>query len=251
MGVNIGEKIQFKIIPNKDSYVATVISEDPDTLLLQCTDKQQLNISDSNFVVVLLKDGDYYTSVLDFKNNQLHLQKMWVGDRRQNFRIDDILVLKFKKTDKDPSVRKSKVYKGYPSDVVYDMDSIDESISPQLWRLLVDINAKLGLILERLYFENEVFLCGEERKVNLSAGGIRFTVEDDIIVGDDLEIKLLLPTTPPMLILTYGHVVRVKDIGNNEREIAAHFVNICNAVRDEIIHYTLNKQREILRMQKW
>ncbi len=251
MGLKTGEKIQFKIMPNKDNYQATVISEDSNNILLQCGAEQRLNISDGSFVVVPWEDGDYYTSVIAFKNDKLHLQKMWFGDRRQSFRIDDILVLKFAKTDKDPSVRKSKAYKGYSSDVAYDMDEVDESISPQMWRLLIDINTKLGLILERLYFENEVFLYGEERKVNLSAAGVRFTTDENIITGDDLEIKLFLPTTPPTLILTYGHVVRVKDIGNNEHEIAAHFINISDSVRDEIIHYTLNKQREVIRMQKW
>jgi c-di-GMP-binding flagellar brake protein YcgR len=48
-------------------------------------------------------------------------------------------------------------------------------------------------------------------------------------------------------VLTYGTVVRAHDLGNGHYEVALQFTDIDDTVRDEIIQYALNRQRDIIR----
>jgi c-di-GMP-binding flagellar brake protein YcgR len=73
---------------------------------------------------------------------------------------------------------------------------------------------------------------------------------DKAEVGDKLEIKMLLPTYPPIGILAFGRVVRSEKADNNEYELALHFDDMDEDIRDEIIQYTLKRQRELIRSQR-
>jgi c-di-GMP-binding flagellar brake protein YcgR len=68
--------------------------------------------------------------------------------------------------------------------------------------------------------------------------------------GDKLEIKMLLPTGPPIGIITYGNVVRANEIGNDQYEVSLHFSDMDEEVREEIIRYAINRQREIIRKER-
>ena len=61
---------------------------------------------------------------------------------------------------------------------------------------------------------------------------------------------MLLPTYPPVGVTTHGKVVRVNQTGDGEYEIALHFSEMDEEVKDEIIQYALQRQREIIRKQK-
>jgi c-di-GMP-binding flagellar brake protein YcgR len=108
----------------------------------------------------------------------------------------------------------------------------------------------MNLILERLSLQGEGFLQAEEKKVNLSATGLSVTTGEKAEVGDNIEIKMLLPEYPPLGILAHGKVVRVEDKGNGEYELGLHFIDMDEDIRDEIIQYTLKRQREIIRTQR-
>jgi c-di-GMP-binding flagellar brake protein YcgR len=79
---------------------------------------------------------------------------------------------------------------------------------------------------------------------------VRFAIDEKVEIGDVIEIKMLLPSYPPIGILTYGNVVRVNDAGNGQYEIALHFLDMEDEVRNEIIKYAVKRQRDIIRKQR-
>ena len=62
-----------------------------------------------------------------------------------------------------------------------------------------------------------------------------------------MEIKMSLPVSPPIGIVAYGEVVRAALQADGGCEVALQFINMDDEVRDEIIHYTFRRQRELCR----
>ena len=65
-----------------------------------------------------------------------------------------------------------------------------------------------------------------------------------------MEIKLLLPTYPPVAVFAYGEVIRVSELNDGTYEVAIEYLNMGDSVRNEIIQYTLSHQRESIRKLK-
>lgn len=171
------------------------------------------------------------------------------SEHREYFRIDDVIKIDSKKVDKDPGLKKSKLVAGVEVNEA-SMVLPDEAVHPHLWQMLVDINQKLGLILDKLNIEGEGLTEAEEQKVNISATGIRFIVKERVAPGDAVEIKMLLPSRPPVGVVTYGRVIRVDKGAEGEYCVAVNFEELEEDVREEIIQYTINRQREVIRAQK-
>jgi hypothetical protein len=114
----------------------------------------------------------------------------------------------------------------------------------KLYNEITEIKAKLDFIINHLMLDKEGLLSADKKLVNISASGIRFTVKEPVNVKDIMEIKLLLPTLPPVAVFAYGEVKRVKALEDETYEIALEYLNMGDSVRDEIIQYTLSHQRE-------
>jgi hypothetical protein len=170
------------------------------------------------------------------------------GKERDSFRVSDILSVKANKVSEDelPFMR-SRVLTGFSIEAS-ETGPADETLQPQVWKILVAINKKLDLIMERLHLESEKFMAIEDRQVNLSESGMRFTMDERVEKGDMIEIKMILPEYPPVGILTFGEVVRVNSRGDKTYDIAVHFLDmdIDSKVKDAIVKYLLRRQREIL-----
>jgi hypothetical protein len=174
-------------------------------------------------------------------------------ERREYFRVEDVLPIMAKKVRENSEYLRSKVFSGFFSG--FGISSLseegsDETVSPALWKLLVDMNTKLGLILDKLYLDSEGLAKAESKHVSLSASGIKFPVRDELAVGDFMEIKMLIPVHPPAWIVLYGAVVRLGEISSGEYEVAIDFTDMDDEVRDVINYYTLKRQREIIRRQR-
>ncbi len=167
------------------------------------------------------------------------------GKERDSFRVDDVLCVKARKISRDelPYAR-ARVLTGFSMEAS-DAGPADETMQPQVWRMLADINKKLDLILERLQFDGEKFSASENRRVNLSESGMLFTIDERVEADDIIEIKMILPEYPPVGILTFGKVVRVNNKGDNAYDIAVHFLDtdVDSKVKDEIVRYLLKRQR--------
>jgi c-di-GMP-binding flagellar brake protein YcgR len=126
----------------------------------------------------------------------------------------------------------------------------ERSENDKLFDEISDIKAKLDYIINHFIMEKEGLGNPEKKYVNISASGIRFTVNHPVKVKDVMEVKLLLPTYPPVAVFAYGEVKRVRDIGNGKHEVAIEYVNMSESVRNEIIQYTLSHQRETIKKFK-
>jgi hypothetical protein len=246
MGLSKGETVNYSIMPEITKYSATVVSIDDNTVVLQTEDVQ--NIQKGKYIIITGSDLKYYTEAVSIKGNILTLKQVW-EEKRSYFRVDDAFPVEAKKIKAETPYKKSKIFRGYDVETP-DIDQPDETINPKLWQMLVDINAKLTSIIDKLSFESEGFKRSEEKIVNLSASGIRFTIDEKVMPGDKLEIKMLLPTGPPIGILTHGNVIRVNEIGNGQYEVSLHFSDMDEEVREEIIRYAINRQREIIRKER-
>lgn len=235
-------------MPETALYEAIVVSEDENATVLRFLKDIKQNISEGRYILISNEEGDYYSRVTRLEGDTVHIRKMWC-ERREYFRVDDIFPVNYKKADMDISLRKSRIISGPGADPA-DTDLEDNTISPRLWNMLLSINTKLDLILERLQIESEGLATAVNCRVNLSATGIRFIIGEKVEQGEDLEIGMLLPTTPPTGILAYGNVVRVADTDDGKYEVALHFVDMDDEVREEIIQFALKRQREIIRTQR-
>jgi hypothetical protein len=178
-----------------------------------------------------------------------HLQ----SERREYFRVEDVLPIIARKVEENVGYVRSKVFSGFFSGFGVSSlceDVSDDLVSPRLWKLLVDMNTKLELILDKLYLDGEGLSKAESKHISLSASGIRFPVREKFEEGDLLEIKMLIPLHPPAWIMVYGKVVRTCEITHGEWETAIDFDEIDDEVRDLINHYTLKRQREMIRRQR-
>jgi hypothetical protein len=248
MGISPGEKVNYRIMPEMTRYDATVVSSDDESVVLKYDVDSHDAVANGRYLIVEGAEVNFYTEVVKLENGAVHLKRMW-SERRGYFRVDDVIPILSKKVEDDAAYGKSKIISGYAVDFP-ETGVPEETIHPQLWKMLSDINIKLALILEKLDLEAEGLAKAESMPVNVSATGIRFTLKEKVEIGSTVEVKMLLPTSPPVGVVAYGHVVRVKDLDNGKYEVALHFSDMDDEVRDEIIQYALDRQREIIRKQR-
>lgn len=111
------------------------------------------------------------------------------------------------------------------------------------------LNNKLDTIIRMLTFDHEGFYSLSYMHVNISGGGMSFETPTAYNAGDILEIKTLLNTPRQIALYLYGEVVNVE-----QREgtymICTQFVLMDDTIRDEIIRFVFEKEREILREKR-
>lgn len=111
------------------------------------------------------------------------------------------------------------------------------------------INAKLDTIFRLLTLQHEGY-CGLSYKtVNISGGGMSFPLPDLLPLGETLEIKLTLTLQQPVVLCIYGEVVKA-DRRDKGCFIAVHYVHMEDSIRDEIIRFVFEREREIIREKR-
>ncbi len=175
------------------------------------------------------------------------------GERRNFFRVDDILPVIDKKIDLDISCIKARVLFGlqFPGEpAIYPENPPDPSVSPALWKILLDIHNKLNLVLDALHPEVQCLSQAKNTPVSLSASGLRFTTDSPYQMGDLLEVRILLHLQYPLWLVLYGHVVKKTSLSESLQDVAIRFCDMDEEIRDKISQYCLKRQREIIREQR-
>ena len=249
MGLKPGAEAFFRLMPGMEIYRGSVISFDDTALVLRPLSELPPDFTAGRYVIIPEADSDYdyYTEVMEHREGYLHLKRLWTG-KRGFFRVDDVFPVIARKVTDAHALKKSRTIANIHEEPP-DANIPDGSVSPQIWKMLADINSKLGLILEKLYFESEGLSHASCMPVNISASGLKLTVPEHAEPGDILEVKMSLPVSPPIGIVAYGEVTRASECGHGHWEVALQFINMDDDVRDEIIHYTFKRQREINRKQ--
>jgi len=187
-------------------------------------------------------------------------------ERRQDVRINDKLYLSLKllgpaaerdsllegcrlRAQATRNIQESfiKGCYGYPGEVS-DKPKADDS------RALWEINRKLDLLINiNLSDDFRNLMQSSPRPVNVSATGLRMVSEQSLMVGDIIEIGLILPQVPLLFISTPGEVVRSKLVRTGGRDafaIALHFLDLSDNDREDLIRYLFKRQREQLRQRR-
>jgi hypothetical protein len=253
MPLKKGESVTCKLLPKVERYTATVSSIEGDSIVLSQEEGFTGHFRKGQHVLISTESMDYYSEVSSIDKRQVYLRLLGT-EQRDFFRVDDCLSIVVNKIKGEITHKKSKIISEFGREMSnlrsYGVDIPDETVSPVLWKMLLDIDMKLGLVLDRLSLDKEGLVDAEEKEVNISASGVRLKCTTQFAQGDLVEIKMLLPSSPPVGLIVYGNVVMVACLQTGECEVSINFVNLEEDVRDEIIQYTLNRQREILRKQR-
>ncbi|NOY53554.1 MAG: PilZ domain-containing protein [Deltaproteobacteria bacterium] len=191
-------------------------------------------------------------------------------EQREYVRVEAYLPVKYKILDEseyEEARKRCKKQKGgtYPESIasllsglnlekLRDPDPINpEGIEPGTARVLTEIDRKLNILL-RLMVENrltdiEQDLC---REVNLSGGGLRLVLPQQLSPGEKIGLEITLPMFPPIPLFTIAEVTRVvpektSKEGTPVFATALKFIEIDEDDREMIIRYVFKRQRHTLR----
>ncbi len=248
MKIKTGEEIYFRLLPDMYPYGGVVTAFNDNSITLKLQKEMPAAIAKADYIILTLNEIDFYAEVEDYNGRLIKATLLWT-EKREYFRVDDYIQIVAKKIKDTVGYRHSRIFAGYGINISDELTP-DESINPVLWKMLVDIQTKLSLILERLNPDSESLLNIESTYVNMSAAGICFEMNEKVEKGDLLEIKMLLPLYPPVGIVTYGRVIRTVETGRGQYKIAVSLGDIEDEIKEEIIQYTLNRQRDIMKRQR-
>ncbi len=248
MDIKKGDVIYFKLLKDSEPYSARVAGFEDDMITLSLEKEPQDSISKGSSIFIIYDENDFRAEVESYSSGILEAAILW-NEVREYFRVDDYIQIAAKKVEDIGVCMRSRIFAGYRINVS-DEPVPDETINPVLWKMLVDINSKLSFILERLNPDSKSLLNVESRLVNISAAGICFVMDERVDKGDLVEIKMLLPDISSVGIATYGRVLRVVDAGCGQYRVALSFKDIEDYIKDEIIQYTLRRQRDIIKRQR-
>ncbi len=183
-------------------------------------------------------------------------------ERRRYFRVDDVIsvvanpihVDKEKSDEFAKTIATSRAFslvEGQNLDAADNDNSVPlDSDNKKLYEMMTELKAKLDFIINQFMLEKEGLNNPEKKFVNISASGIRFTVDHPVNEGDIMDIKLLLPTYPPVAVFAYGEVLRAVPLDNGKYDVALEYLNMSESVKNEIIQYAFAHQRDTIRKTK-
>ena len=182
------------------------------------------------------------------------------AERREWLRIDDRLPLEFRRHgDPEPISAGAVDAEGLASmqeflakpaqDLVSRTGQNDPQSALVPWVLKMDW--ALGVILGALAsLAPRGLAVPRMTDVNISATGMNFPSSQSFVVGDVLDMKLILPPFLPLH--TMAEVVRVSDVGEHPAGrylLAVSFSDLRADDQDHLIRHILNLQAERLRTQ--
>jgi len=175
-------------------------------------------------------------------------------ERREYFRVEDLLPTAIKKIDEDLEQMKGKTIPGLQSGVGYPTnteDIPDDSINPVLWRMLAEINQKLSILLDNMYLSSQGLTNIQVKRVSLSASGIKAVCNERFEPGDHVEIRILLTANTSFWVVLYGKVIRITQIDESKWETAIEFFEMGDEVRNAVSAYMICRQREMIHKSEW
>jgi hypothetical protein len=181
--------------------------------------------------------------------DQVRENKSMETERRGFVRVEDIFPVVIRKIDRNPNALKARVFSGV-SNTPFLEEDLDDSINPLLWKMLVEIHAKVKVIFDKLVVESEGLTDAHNKPVSLSAGNVSFIAPEAHDEGDLVELKMLLPTSPPCGVVLYGNVSRVEPQGPGEWAVAVTFLDMDEEVRRAVDRYIFRRQREIIAQKR-
>ncbi|OIP92446.1 MAG: hypothetical protein AUK26_04755 [Syntrophaceae bacterium CG2_30_58_14] len=111
------------------------------------------------------------------------------------------------------------------------------------------LNLKLDTVIRLITLQSEGFFGLPFKAVSISGGGMSFLLPQAIAPGTILEIKLMLTRNQPVAMRIYGEVT--KSVQRDDIYfIAVRYVHMDVSIRDEIIRFVFEREREIIRKKR-
>jgi c-di-GMP-binding flagellar brake protein YcgR len=191
-------------------------------------------------------------------------------DRRQFYRISDLLVLNYKVvqpealTDAAHRIERGRMDRNNVHSLLLFMDSRLQGIigkigqdDPAVAEALDLLNKKIGLLERMLNATSEYGAKHEEleheqtQEVNISAGGLAFKARNPLAEGAHLELELAL-SPAYRFIRCYGRVVSCRTCEDRSElfNIAVEFEYIDDDDREFLVQHIFKRQSEDLRKQR-
>ena len=183
-------------------------------------------------------------------------------EKREYFRVDDLIPLIVVPVDVSDDKKEEfrRIAKSSTAFSLLDVMSTNvldaDHVSADFYdenktsNMLSEIKLKVDYIINQMMLDNNGLLKARKKMVNISAAGIRFSTKEPLKMGGIVELKMLLPMYPPVAVFVYGEINRVDEIEDGNLEVSVEYINIDDPVRDEIIHYTLSHQRNVIRKKR-
>lgn len=112
------------------------------------------------------------------------------------------------------------------------------------------INTKLDAIIDLLTHKNREVYALVPVPVNISGSGMSFLTTEHFEPGDVLELKMMIPTSGDTVYYVYGEVVKLSEATDGRNAVFVKFNVIDEDIRDQIVRFVFEKQREDLRKKK-
>ena len=189
---------------------------------------------------------------------------METKSQRKFHRVDDLLPFTYRRiTTDDYELLKKKYDSGTlcelgacapPSSLVEIISELEQEsalreILVTITRYLAAIDMKIDILKNTIVGSEKGSLFTQEpRKINISGSGARFMAEGSFHVNDIVEMKILLPGLP-MLVIPALCEVRHVDTTNvsGTVEVAVHYTAISEEHRDQLTKYIIKMERALLR----
>jgi len=170
-----------------------------------------------------------------------------VKNQREYSRVDAYIPLEYKLID---SQQRQYIRSRMAGETILaEFKSLPDPDDQLIAEWLKTINTKLNSIIRMLTIHQEGFDQLPMRRVNISGGGISFSADTPCSPGDILEFKLTLTMQYPLSLFLYGEVVETNK-HNPEYNTSVQFIVIDDFIRDEVIRFVFEKEREILREKR-
>lgn len=111
------------------------------------------------------------------------------------------------------------------------------------------LNAKLDTVIRLMTLQREGYFGLPFKTVNISGGGMSFSLMEAIPLGEILEIKIMLTWNQPVAMSLYGEVTK-SEKRHDSYFTAVRYVHMDSSVRDEIIRFVFEREREIIREKR-
>jgi len=181
------------------------------------------------------------------------------GNRRQDFRVDDLLPMQDKPLD-DATYEHEKRHIGIrsrQSSMLRNMVGNDifasvvqgQSDGSDTSRALEALDAKLNYLIGVNMLNDANRNDLDERSVNISATGISFATSQTYELGNHLAVTLMLPALPPQVLELIGTVRRIEPAPRGQIYVGVGFTFRCNDEREQLAGYVFRRHRELIRME--
>jgi len=178
-------------------------------------------------------------------------------NRRLDFRQDDVLRMKEALlSDEQYEIEKNRM--GIISGTSKKLQKLTGSsslhegggsahLNPEVAQALEMLDAKLNYVIGLNVLEHTDHADLEERLVNMSATGMRFTSKVFCKKGDHLKITMSLPLASPVLLELLTEVVYI-NVKDGRTQLGVVFIYRCEEEENHVVKYIFKRQRETIRM---